>query len=278
MIKEFCPAKVNLFLDVIRKREDGYHDLGTVFQTVGIGDYLSGKANTTGDITVGYNNPQEYPLEKDLVYKAAKLLKETFNVGKGADFYMEKVMPLGAGLGGGSADAAAALRILNKVWELGLKPEELEKLGAKLGADVPFLVQGGTAIAEGIGDILKPVSLEYPKAVLVATPHAAVPTKDAYGGITPSGEAAWEAFKKNFNGKLDFELFNKFEESVFPKYPKIVEMKKLMQQNGAVQVLMSGSGASVFAIYDDVKVAERAKEVVAPISRYIALTKFVERF
>lgn len=276
MIKEFAPAKVNLFLDVIRKREDGYHDLGTVFQTVGVGDYLSGEANCTGEITVGYNVPQEYPLEKDLVYKAAMLLKQTYNVSQGANFYMEKIMPLGAGLGGGSADAAAALRILNKIWNLSLSYEELEKLGAKLGADVPFLVQGGTAFAEGIGDVLKPCTVEFPKSVLIATPHAAVPTKDAYGGIVPSGDSRWENFKKNYTGKLDFELYNKFEESVLPKYPKIVELKKAMQESGALQVLMSGSGASVFAIYDSESAAERAKEIVSPISRYVAVTEFVK--
>lgn len=276
MIKEFAPSKVNLFLDVICKRADGYHDLGTVFQTVGVGDYLSGEATESPEIVMTYNAPQEYPLEKDLVYKAAKLLQETYQVKQGAKFYLEKVMPLGAGLGGGSADAAAALRILNKIWNLNLPYAELEKLGAKLGADVPFLVQGGTAFAEGIGDLLSPVKVEFPKAVVIATPFAAVPTKDAYGGITPSGEARWEEYKKNYTGKLDFEFFNKFEESVFPKYPAIVELKEALKKSGATQVLMSGSGASVFATYDSEETAQKAKDAVSAISRYAAVTKFVE--
>ena len=239
MEKEFAPAKVNLFLDVLNKRADGYHDLGTVFQTLDMGDFLSAEKNSSGDITLSYNVSQDYPVEKDLVFRAAKLLQETTNTSCGAKLYLEKLMPLGAGLGGGSADAAAALRLLNRIWETNLSCEELEKLGAKLGADVPFLVQGGTAFAEGIGEILTPTSVEFPKAVLVATPHCAVPTKDAYAGVVPSGENRWNAFKSNWNGTLSFEFYNKFEESVFPKYPMIQDLKNKLENSGAFKTLMS---------------------------------------
>ena len=136
-MKEFAPAKINLFLDVIRKREDGYHDLGTVFQTVDVGDTLEFSARDDGEIHLEYSNPQEYPVESDLVYKAAVALRSHVgNNDLGADIFLDKIMPLGAGLGGGSADAAAALRALNRLWELRLPPAELERIGAKLGADV----------------------------------------------------------------------------------------------------------------------------------------------
>ena len=153
-MKEYAPAKINLFLDVIRKREDGYHDLGTVFQTIDAGDTVEATLREDGDICLTYNEPQNYPLESDLVFKAAKALKEYANCSLGADIHLTKVMPLGAGLGGGSADAAATLRLLNRLWNLNFPFETLESIGARLGADVPFLVRGGTAFAEGIGERL----------------------------------------------------------------------------------------------------------------------------
>ena len=278
MEKEFAPAKVNLFLDVLNKRADGYHDLGTVFQTLDMGDFLSAEKNSSGEITLSYNVSQDYPVEKDLVFRAAKLLQETTNTSCGAKLYLEKFMPLGAGLGGGSADAAAALRLLNRIWETNLSCEELEKLGAKLGADVPFLVQGGTAFAEGIGEILTPTSVEFPKAVLVATPHCAVPTKDAYAGVVPSGENRWNAFKSNWNGTLSFEFYNKFEESVFPKYPIIQDLKNKLEKSGAFKTLMSGSGASVFALFDSKTLAETALEKLGTTVRFKTITAFKERF
>lgn len=278
MEKEFAPAKVNLFLDVLNKRADGYHDLGTVFQTLDMGDFLSAEKNSSGEITLSYNVSQDYPVEKDLVFRAAKLLQETTNTSCGAKLYLEKLMPLGAGLGGGSADAAAALRLLNRIWETKLSGEELEKLGAKLGADVPFLVQGGAAFAEGIGEILTPTSVEFPKAVLVATPHCAVPTKDAYAGVVPSGENRWNAFKSNWNGTLSFEFYNKFEESVFPKYPIIQDLKNKLENSGAFKTLMSGSGASVFALFDSKTLAETALEKLGTTVRFKTITAFKERF
>ena len=289
-IKEFAPAKINLFLDVIRKREDGYHDLGTVFQTVDVGDTLEFCSRDDGEIHLDYSNPQEYPVESDLVYKAAVALRS--HVGKldlGADIFLDKVMPLGAGLGGGSADAAAALRALNRLWELRLPPAELERIGAKLGADVPFLVRGGTAFAEGIGEqltFIEPLDLPAGEVLLIATPHDAVPTKDAYAGVPKSGPDRWEAYKmawargseaeRSFGGHLldSKSFFNAFEVSVFPKHPLVASMKEKFLDLGARVALMSGSGASVFGIFTDHATAETAAETLKPYSRYLALTKF----
>ena len=235
-MKEYAPAKINLFLDVIRKREDGYHDLGTLFQTIDAGDTVSAELRLDGNITLCYNEPQNYPLESDLVYKAAKLLQQESGTTHGADIYLKKIMPLGAGLGGGSADAAATLRLLNQLWKLKFKPEKLEEIGAKLGADVPFLVRGGSAFAEGIGEkltFIKPLQLSDNQYLLVATPLDSVPTKDAYAGVPKSGPDRWETYKSKCmrTGKaasIDFALantFNAFEESVFPKHPLVEEMK-----------------------------------------------------
>ena len=288
-MKEYAPAKINLFLDVIRKREDGYHDLGTLFQTIDAGDTISAEPRQDGRITLCYNEPQNYPLESDLVYKAAKLLQQESGTTLGADIYLNKVMPLGAGLGGGSADAAATLRLLNQLWKLKFKFEKLEEIGAKLGADVPFLVRGGTAMAEGIGEKLtfvKPLQLSDEQYLLVATPLDSVPTKDAYAGVPKSGPDRWETYKAKCmrTGKaasIDFALantFNAFEESVFPKHPLVEEMKNEFKRLGAKAVLMSGSGASVFGVFETRKQAKEAAEELKPISRYQVVTRFFEGF
>lgn len=286
-IKEFAPAKINLFLDVIRKREDGYHDLGTVFQTIDAGDTLEFCSRDDGEIHLDYSNPQEYPVESDLVYKAAVALRSHVgNNDLGADIFLDKVMPLGAGLGGGSADAAAALRALNRLWELRLPPAELERIGAKLGADVPFLVRGGTAFAEGIGEqltFIEPLDLPVEKVLLIATPHDSVPTKDAYAGVPKSGPGRWESYKESCVGSKAARetfilepksLFNAFEVSVFPKHPLVAAMKEKFLDLGAEAALMSGSGASVFGIFADRSSAQTAAETLKPYSRYLTLTKF----
>lgn len=286
---EYAPAKINLFLDVIRKREDGYHDLGTVFQTVDAGDTVEATLCEDGEIHLTYNEPQNYPLESDLVFKAAKALKEFAKCDLGADIHLTKVMPLGAGLGGGSADAAATLRLLNGLWNLNLPFETLESIGARLGADVPFLVRGGTAFAEGIGERLtfvEPLELPRDAALLIATPLDAVPTKDAYAGVPKSGPDRWEQYKAAWTAQSSSTIpqflnpasyFNAFEISVFPTHPLVAEMKQKFIELGADVALMSGSGASVFGIFKTKELAEKAAAVLKPISRYQTVTKFWHR-
>ena len=288
-MKEYAPAKINLFLDVIRKREDGYHDLGTVFQTVDAGDTVEATLREDGEISLTYNEPQNYPLESDLVFKAAKALKEYANCTLGADIHLTKVMPLGAGLGGGSADAAATLRLLNRLWNLNLPFETLESIGARLGADVPFLVRGGTAFAEGIGERLtfvEPLELPEGAALLIATPLDSVPTKDAYAGVPKSGPDRWERYKAAWTAQSSSTIpqflnpasyFNAFEVSVFPTHPLVAEMKQKFIELGADVALMSGSGASVFGIFKTKELAEKAAAVLKPISRYQTVTKFWHR-
>ena len=281
-MKEYAPSKINLFLDVIRKREDGYHDLGTLFQTVDVGDTVTANLREDGVVTLAYSKPQDYPVESDLVYRAALALKEYAQKDSlGADLFLEKVMPLGAGLGGGSADAAATLRLLNRLWDLNYEPAVLEGIGAKLGADVPFLVRGGSAFAEGIGErltFIEPLDLPEGAVLLIATPHDAVPTKDAYAGVPKSGPDRWERYKELAQSRDNVlqpsALFNAFEISVFPKHPLVASMKAKMLELGASAALMSGSGASVFGIFASRTQAEAAAEALKGDSRYLALTKF----
>src|SRR5574344_73909 len=278
--KEYAPAKINLFLDILRKRPDGYHDLGTAFQTIDAGDTLEASLRKDTSITLSYNAKQDYPVESDLVYKAAHLLQSTYDVKMGVDLYLTKTMPIGAGLGGGSADAAAALRLLNRLWGLSLSAKELESLGVRLGADVPFLVEGGLSFAEGIGEILTPMpplSLSNSLILLVATPQCAVPTKAAYAGVKLSGEDRWNQWKSNYVSTAIPELYNKFEESVLPQFPLIVEMKKDFLAYGAIASLMSGSGSSVFGFFENRREADLALSKLGNRARWAAVTTFFEK-
>jgi len=273
MLSEFAPAKVNLFLSIIKKREDGYHDIGTMFHTISCGDVLFGELSTDGKISVSYNKPQEYPPEKDLIYKAAVKLKEAFGVSGGVNFYLEKNLPLGAGLGGGSSDAAAALRLLNKLWGLNASSLELEKIGSGFGADIAFFVKGGAALADGIGDILtprNPVSSES-CAVVVATPKCVVPTAEAYKDVIPAGNMRWQNFMKNMDPLND--LYNQFEDTVLKKYPLIDSLKQKLNACGG-KSLLSGSGASVFSLFSSLEKAVKAYDSVKDECRFLQICHF----
>ncbi|MCL1957720.1 MAG: 4-(cytidine 5'-diphospho)-2-C-methyl-D-erythritol kinase [Fibromonadales bacterium] len=272
ILTEFAPAKINLFLSIINKREDGYHDIGTMFHTLNCGDRLFGERDSSGEISISYNTPQEYSPEKDLVCRAAEKLKEKFMISSGVRFYLEKNLPLGAGLGGGSSDAAAALRLLNKLWGLRSSSEELEEIGAGLGADIAFFVKGGAALATGIGDILTPQNtIESDCCIVLATPKCVVPTADAYKDVIPAGSLHWQNFLKNAN-PLD-NLYNQFEETVLEKYPLINFLKQKLNNCGG-NSLLSGSGSSVFSLFYSLESAIEAYEKVKNECRFLRITSF----
>jgi 4-diphosphocytidyl-2-C-methyl-D-erythritol kinase len=283
MLKEFAPAKVNLFLSAIKKREDGYHDIGTMFHTVSCGDVLFCERNRNCEISLSYSVPQGYPPEEDLIYKATLKLKEEFDIPSGVNFYLEKNLPLGAGLGGGSSNAAAALRLLDKLWGLNASTMELEQIGATLGADVPFFIGGGgAALGEDIGEILtplKPISSDS-CIIVIATPKCTVPTADAYRDIVPIGKQRWRNFVaslKNgeFESPLDdsFDFFNHFESSILEKYPLIASLKQKLNACGG-KSLLSGSGASVFSLFSSLENAAKAYDFVKNECRFLRLATF----
>jgi len=273
ILTEFAPAKINLFLSIINKREDGYHNIGTMFHTVNCGDFLWGEQDSSGEISISYNSPQEYSPINDLVCRAAVKLKEKHNVSSGVRFYLEKNLPLGAGLGGGSSDAAAALRLLNKLWGLNASSEELEEIGASLGADIAFFVKGGAALATGIGNILSQQSpVEEDCCIILATPKCVVPTADAYKDVIPSGSLPWQNFLKNMNPLEN--LHNQFEDTVLKKYPLINFLKQKLDACGG-NSLLSGSGASVFSIFYSLENAMNAYEMVKGECRFLRVVRFV---
>ena len=254
-IYEKAPAKINLLLDVLRKRDDGYHEVEMVMTMVDLADRLEMQELPRDTIMItsqaGY-----IPLdEKNLAFQAAKLIKERYGVRTGVYIHLDKRIPVAAGLAGGSSDAAAALRGLNRLWRLGLPDEELQKLGAELGSDVPFCVTGGTAIARGRGEKLEPIAGPPPCWVVLAKPPIHVSTQDIYGKLKvqeirnhPSLPDMLQAIRNRSFPGVCTSLGNVLEEVTMRLYPEVRQIRECMQRLGADGVLMSGSGPTVFGL------------------------------
>lgn len=275
-------AKINLGLDVIRKREDGYHDVCMIMQTVSLYDTIKIKASDKPGITVR-NNLTFLPNDhRNLVYKAAVCFLESLNIKTGVQIMLRKKIPVAAGLAGGSADAAATLSGLNQLFQTGLSQNELRKLGVKLGADVPYCIMMGTALSEGIGEILTPLKPMPDCDILLVKPNISVSTKYVYENlklnsgivhpdITSMKMAIEEGNLINLTGSMD----NILQTVTIKDYPVITEIKEKMLEFGALTSLMSGSGPTVFGIFSDHDLAEKAfhyfKE--AEFGKQIFLTK-----
>lgn len=246
-----APAKINLFLHVTGRRADGYHELQTVFRLLDFHDTLRIRVTADGDITRISGNPL-VAAEDDLVIRAARLLQQHTQCRLGAEISVEKRIPMGGGLGGGSSDAATTLLALNHLWQLGLDRNALQQLGIKLGADVPVFIFGQDAWAEGIGEKLQPVSLE-PRHYLVITPDVHISTAEIFGGrelTRNTNPTTIAAFSREANsGRLyNGMLHNDLELVVFEKYPAVAACSKWLSNFAPAR--MSGSGASVFAEFD----------------------------
>ena len=260
-------AKINLGLDVLRKREDGYHDLRMVMQMTGMFDRISmfPRAGRPG-ISFRTNLPYIPANENNLAYRAAKLLMDEFEVNDGLSINLQKFIPVAAGLAGGSTDAAAVLVGTNKLFHLGLSLEELMVRGKKLGADVPYCLLGGTALAEGIGEVLTPLPNLPSCSILLAKPPVSVSTKEVYGAlhadeieIHPDIDGMVEALKAgDLRGVCD-RCANVLEDVTAPSRPVIGEMEQDMKKMGALCSIMSGSGPTVFGIFDDESAARKCR-------------------
>jgi 4-diphosphocytidyl-2-C-methyl-D-erythritol kinase len=255
IIYEKAPAKINLLLDVLRKREDGYHEVQMVMTMVDLADRLE-LEEIQGDRIVLSTEAGFIPTdEKNLAFQAARLLKERCGVTKGVYIRLNKRIPVAAGLAGGSSDAAAALRGLNRLWGLGLSLKELEDLGAELGSDVPFCVRGGTALATGRGEKLESVPPPPQCWVILAKPPINVSTADVYGKLRvdeiaehPSLDNMLKALRDSSFPGVCSALGNVMETVTLRAYPEVLQIKECMAKLGADGVLMSGSGPTVFGL------------------------------
>ena len=251
-------AKINLGLDVLRRREDGYHEVKMIMQTISLHDDLEIRRIKTPEIQVKTNLYYLPTNENNLVYKAAKLLMDEFDIKEGVAIQLKKRIPVAAGMAGGSTDGAAVLWGMNQMYGLGLSRQELMERGVKLGADVPYCVQRGTALAEGIGERLS-VLPSMPKCtILIAKPGISVSTKFVYENLHandlkpeqhPDVDRMIETMKEKNLDLLCERMGNVLETVTIPAYPVIQEIKEHMMACGAAGAMMSGSGPTVFGIF-----------------------------
>ena len=263
-------AKINLGLDVVGKRADGYHEVRMIMQTIQMYDVLEIEKKEEPGITLTTNIPYVPTDERNLVYKAAKMLMDEFDIKEGLTMNLEKFIPVAAGMAGGSSDAAAAFVGVNRLFGLGLSEEALMERAVKVGADVPYCVMRGTALAEGIGEKLTRLPKVPYCYVLVGKPGVNVSTKTAYENLKlkdpevvhPDIDGMVTAIR---NGDLEgmiSRMGNVFEPGIIRKYPVIQEIKDLMERNGARKAMMSGSGPTVFGIFDNKEKMEQAAAVL----------------
>ncbi len=260
-------AKVNLGLEVLFRRDDGYHELRTILQTIDLHDRLTFETLPRG-IELEVDENVVPGGEENLVTKAARLMAERVGRPVGARIELEKRIPVGRGLGGGSADAAMTLLALNELWKVGLPQADLGRLGAELGMDVPFFLHGGTALGIGRGDEVSPLALQVDVPIVLILPDFAISTAAAYRELILTKRESslkLQAFaSSSFSGKNGFpELMNDLEAATREHHPSIKEHKKSLLDLGAVVSLMSGSGSAVFGIFDDGAVGESAAQSLA---------------
>ncbi len=279
-------AKINLGLDVVRRREDGYHEVRMIMQTIQMYDTLELTVQEEPGITVETNLKYLPVNEDNLVYKAARLLMEEFSVTKGLHIHLEKHIPVAAGMAGGSSDAAAVMVGVNRLFGLGLSRKALMERGVKIGADVPYCILRGTALAEGIGEKLTPLAAAPDCFVLIAKPPISVSTKFVYENLHletleshPDIDGLRRAIEAGNLEEMVGLMGNVLETVTIPAYPQIGKIRSLMVEQGAMGAMMSGSGPTVFGIFRDKETAQKAKKALqkSHLAQTVYLTRLFQR-
>lgn len=262
-------GKINLGLDVLGRRENGYHDVRMVMQTVYLYDQICIEKMKEPGIEIKTNLYYLPVNENNLVYKAAKLLMEEFGIEEGVKIDLEKHIPVAAGMAGGSSDAAAVLFGVNRMFDLGLSREGLMERGVAIGADVPYCVMRGTVLAEGIGEMLTPLPPMPRCAVLLAKPPVAVSTKLVYEKLDsreivmhPNIDGIIDGLKSGSLSQVASHMGNVLEDVTVSEYPVIEKIKNAMKEEGAMNAMMSGSGPTVFGLFDDKRKARVAMQKI----------------
>lgn len=260
-------AKINLGLDVLGRRQNGYHDVRMVMQTIYLYDNVTLEKTSEPGIQLQTNLFYLPSDENNIAYKAAKMLIDEYHIQEGVHITLDKHIPVAAGMAGGSSNAAAVLVGMNRLFSLGLSDEELMKRGALLGADVPYCVMRGTVLAEGVGEILTPL-LPFPKCyILIAKPGISVSTKEVYEKLDacviekhPDIDGILQGLQEQNLHKIAASMGNVLEGVTVPMHPVIEQIKRAMKEAGALNAMMSGSGPTVFGIFEDKGVARKAAQ------------------
>ncbi len=275
-------AKINLGLDVVRRREDGYHEVKMVMQMLRLYDQIDIEKTQESGIFVRSNLSFLPTDERNIAYKAAKVMIDQFGLEQGVIIRIEKHIPVAAGMAGGSTDCAAVLYGMNKLFGLRLNQKKLRELGVKLGADVPYCLMRQTALSEGIGEILTPISPLQDCPILIAKPSVSVSTRHVYEHLKLDEQTMHPDIDGIVTALADGDLYgvtdrmaNVLETVTVPEHPVIDEIKKQMMASDAVNALMSGSGPTVFGIFDDEEKAKKACEDMkaSGLARQIYLTR-----
>ena len=256
------PAKINLGLNVVKKREDGYHNLETIFFPLMLSDKIT--FVKSDKLNVNTNSDILNKLTNNLVHKAIELLEERTNKKFLLDIFIEKIIPIGGGLGGGSSNAAITLKTINKIYELGFNFSNLSQLALELGSDVPFFLNPVPAYAESRGEILHSLDMELPYPILIVNPGIKIDTAWAFKKIKPAKPIkSLKAFLKANLTDLDYLkefVTNDFEEIVFQEFPQISDIKDKLYLHGAQFALMSGTGSTVYGIFSNLQKAYWAED------------------
>ena len=274
-------AKINLSIDVLGKRQDGYHMVEMIMQTIDLYDNLKITQIEEDSIKIK-SDSQDIPLNQDnIVYKAANILKEKFNIKKGVEISIQKNIPVAAGMAGGSSNAAAVLVGLNRIWDLGLTQLELKEISLQLGADVPFCITGGSVLAQGIGEELTDIyGLNEYIHILICKPNIFVSTKEVYQSLDmkeikkrPDNQKLIDALQVNDVKYVSENMVNVLEEVTSSKYNEINQIERIIMDNKALGSMMSGSGPTVFGLFDNKEYAIRAKEELLQNYNQVYLVK-----
>ena len=279
-------AKINLALDVCRRLENGYHEVKMVMQTVDLYDELEFKKRTDPDIILSVNS-RDYlgDLENNLVFQAAKLMRQQYGIRQGVEIKLKKNIPVAAGMAGGSTDAAVTMLAMNDLYELGLTKEELMQQAVQLGADIPFCILGGTALAEGIGERLTPLPAPPQASLLIVKPPIMVPTKWVYENLHanalerhPDIDGMAQAIRQRDLKGITERMGNVLETVTVKEYPIIDQIKEEMKKSSAENALMSGSGPTVFGIFKERGAARECFEALKKqgLAKQIFVTEFVQ--
>lgn len=274
-------AKINISLDVVGKREDGYHYLKMIMQTIDLYDLISFNIIKEG-IKITCNKPYVPVDDRNLVYKAAKLCMETFNIRSGIEINLKKNIPVSAGLAGGSTDAAATLKAIKSLFNIDIEDSEFLKLALKLGADVPFCMNGGTALCEGIGEIITPLPHFENHILVLVKPNFGVPTKEVYQNLDitkifrhPNTEAIMKAMEEDDLKFVSDNMKNVLENVTLKKHRILREIKSEMLEMGAMGALMSGSGPTVFSFFEDMLKAQYCYDKLKYKYREVFITRTI---
>ncbi|NLJ66879.1 MAG: 4-(cytidine 5'-diphospho)-2-C-methyl-D-erythritol kinase [Clostridiales bacterium] len=276
-------AKINLTLDVVGKRPDGYHDVEMIMQSVNLWDEIILKEIDRG-IELDSNMKNLPRGSKNIAWRAAELIRKEFGVSRGVNIYIKKNIPIAAGMGGGSADCAGVLLGLSRLWDLQIEDETLKALGKSLGADVPFCLTGGTALAQGIGDILTPITSRADIWLVIIRPNIWVSTKEIYGrldlntiGERPDNEAMIKHLGAGRISGIAENLVNVLEGVTIPMHLQIARIKSQLMEQGALGSLMSGTGPTVYGVFKNQFSARRAARVLRKKYRHTYVVNTVDR-